>query len=314
MEPTPQPAPAPTSTIETDTFCSACGFNLHTQPVWRDPNLNILLARCPECGQHHPAANRTTAPNTFLGRLAFLSLLAYIGTVLGLTLAIFFGLFGLHIAAQESLVSTQYVTRGNQAVTQTYNGQYQQLSWVLQDDATYYSPTPPSKPKLPTTVPASEIVRIHYIPTWLGGQPVPKNSRYYYNRLVPLYPFLVCSTLFAIATVLAASLLAIVVWFWPARRRYFLLALPLFASLIVFLMYRLAGEGDGIHGIPTQPPDYPLYLIFAVTLLELLFFAIGLRIGRPLGRLTLLLILPPKLRQYFSFLWFADNLTPSLKP
>lgn len=46
-----------------DRACVACGFNLHGQPVVRDPHYGLVMARCPECGvpaslQEHPALGR----------------------------------------------------------------------------------------------------------------------------------------------------------------------------------------------------------------------------------------------------------------
>jgi hypothetical protein len=41
--------------IRTEALCPSCGYNLFTQPVTRDPRLQILVCRCPECGRHSPA-------------------------------------------------------------------------------------------------------------------------------------------------------------------------------------------------------------------------------------------------------------------
>lgn len=68
-DPTPHPSPpAPhhprdiISTIQTDRFCENCGYNLHTQGVWRDPATDLIVTRCPECGRIHAAGE--TAPST----------------------------------------------------------------------------------------------------------------------------------------------------------------------------------------------------------------------------------------------------------
>jgi hypothetical protein len=50
-----KPAEKPLGVIETDLFCRTCGYNLHTQRVWRDARLGVILCRCPECGTHESA-------------------------------------------------------------------------------------------------------------------------------------------------------------------------------------------------------------------------------------------------------------------
>ena len=46
--------------FEVDRFCEGCGYNLRGQVVRREPGTKILLARCPECGCFHPAADAGT--------------------------------------------------------------------------------------------------------------------------------------------------------------------------------------------------------------------------------------------------------------
>jgi hypothetical protein len=52
-------------TIQTDTFCAGCGYNLFSQGVVRDPNTRILLCRCPECGKFTPAGVATIADSAW---------------------------------------------------------------------------------------------------------------------------------------------------------------------------------------------------------------------------------------------------------
>ena len=40
-----------TGIIQGDRVCIACGFNLCGQRIVREPRYNLLIARCPECGQ-----------------------------------------------------------------------------------------------------------------------------------------------------------------------------------------------------------------------------------------------------------------------
>jgi hypothetical protein len=69
-------------TIQTDTFCEGCGYNLHTQAVARDDRLGILIVRCPECGRYAAVGQTTTAARAWLNRLATLLLTGWIGFLL----------------------------------------------------------------------------------------------------------------------------------------------------------------------------------------------------------------------------------------
>jgi hypothetical protein len=71
----------PVAYIETDRYCEHCGYNLRTQPVVREPHTQFLVARCPECGRFHPAAEHTSAGRLWLRRLATLLLFLWIVVV-----------------------------------------------------------------------------------------------------------------------------------------------------------------------------------------------------------------------------------------
>jgi len=74
--------------IETDRFCDQCGYNLRTQSVRREPSTAVLMARCPECGRFHAAADATSATRPWLRRLAGFLLTFWILLVVALILAI----------------------------------------------------------------------------------------------------------------------------------------------------------------------------------------------------------------------------------
>ncbi len=73
------------SFIETDRYCTECGYNLRRQTVMRHPDLQILVSRCPECGRHHSASDSTTIGSMWARRLGRLGVAAW---VLGLVLVI----------------------------------------------------------------------------------------------------------------------------------------------------------------------------------------------------------------------------------
>jgi hypothetical protein len=67
-----------TSAVEADYFCEHCGYNLHGQPVRRDPDSLVMLARCPECGAFHAAVGASSAARLWVDRLARSMLLSYL--------------------------------------------------------------------------------------------------------------------------------------------------------------------------------------------------------------------------------------------
>lgn len=104
----------PVARLETDRFCTECGYNLNTQAVWRDERLGILLCRCPECGRHHPAESNVTMAQDWLRRLTsifatiwmigvviFLSLVMLVMTGFSLSLA-----DGWQLARLETVLAT----------------------------------------------------------------------------------------------------------------------------------------------------------------------------------------------------------------
>jgi hypothetical protein len=90
--------------VQSDAFCEGCGYNLHTQPVTRDPRLGILTCRCPECGRFSAAANLTPVRHVWLNRLGLGMLLAWVLFLLGFfaLLTLFHGLMA-NAFVQESV-------------------------------------------------------------------------------------------------------------------------------------------------------------------------------------------------------------------
>lgn len=70
----------PADVIHADRACVSCGFNLYGQTIRREPHYGLLLARCPECGtpvalQEYPALGRWAQRWTALAAAAWLLVL-----------------------------------------------------------------------------------------------------------------------------------------------------------------------------------------------------------------------------------------------
>jgi hypothetical protein len=75
--------PAAVSLVETDAFCE-CGYNLHGQKVWRDPDLELLVCRCPECGRHAAAGRFTGIHSVWLHRFSLWLIFSWVVFLLAL--------------------------------------------------------------------------------------------------------------------------------------------------------------------------------------------------------------------------------------
>jgi hypothetical protein len=78
--------------IRGDRVCIACGFNLCGQRIVREPRYNLLIARCPECGQaaalqEYPLLGRWA--NRWAATLAGLWLMGFFALSIGCGMAIF---------------------------------------------------------------------------------------------------------------------------------------------------------------------------------------------------------------------------------
>ncbi len=87
---------APVAGIDLDRFCSNCGYNLRTLPVYRDHRTGIPVVRCTECGRYQSANDASTALRPWLDRLT----LFVLGTWVLFLVAVF-----AHLCLAEGAVS-----------------------------------------------------------------------------------------------------------------------------------------------------------------------------------------------------------------
>lgn len=109
-------------TVQTDTFCDACGYNLHAQPVIRDDRLQIPICRCPECGRYAAAGQTLTATRVWLNRLATSLLASWV-----LFLLVFFGVCALFLgmlAYWHTMEMTEYAQPMGRGYYAPYRGYY----------------------------------------------------------------------------------------------------------------------------------------------------------------------------------------------
>lgn len=100
-----QAAPSDGATIgrlDADRLCARCYHQLSGQGVYREPRLDILYVRCPECGAYSPVTEHPTA-NRWVKRLGgFLAAILVLGLLGILGIDVLASSIGLHEASWAS--------------------------------------------------------------------------------------------------------------------------------------------------------------------------------------------------------------------
>jgi len=284
-----QPAspPGATSRLEVDTFCAGCSYNLHGQNVWRDENLGLMVCRCPECGKFHPAGTGVSASSVWLNRLAFMLLTNWIFICL---IVLFLGggiLFGMQMAYLEDFTVSAYVTPDGQIVDVSYQNQINNPASQPQN----YTPTYTVR-GTGQIVPIATVRRVYRAPVEYGPNGV--------QTAQPLWEVYMPFVLVNFFDSLILGIFIAAAMFHIRRRTYYFLILPILAGLVAFLVWRTESHTNAFTA-------WSLGCIALWCLYDMFFLAAGIAIGRPVARLTISLIVPPKPRQYFAFLWLADG-------
>jgi hypothetical protein len=276
-----------TQRLEVDTFCADCGYNLHGQNVWRDENLGLMICRCPECGKFHPAGTGVSASSVWLNRFGFTLL---VGWIVFCLFVLFIGggiWFGMQMSYLENFTEIAYVTPDGPIADINYtvqrriqpNGQPQMVQQTYLIRGTN-QPAPVATQK-----------RIYRVPvdySRAGNPPLPLWEAYTPYVLVNFFDSMIIGILIAAA------------FFHLRRRAYFSLVLPAFAAIIAFLVWKTEPFTDTFT-------VWSLGFLSLWSLFDISFLALGIGIGRPVCRLVVSLLIPPKPRQYFAFLWLADG-------
>ena len=263
--------------LETDTFCDGCGYNLHGQPVARDPRLGLLVCRCPECGGWHAAGKGTTAASLWLSRVGTLALGLWVLIVLFGAFWACVGFGACQVVHVETFSYRKMVTPDGREV-----------EWS-RDPATLNQPVLAG-----TTQPVTQWTMVATL------QPPRSDQRFYHYR---------ATVWDALAVILGAvslgfawgAFVAIVMWHWKKRRYLWAAALPLATGAFVLGIFITMDE----RYASIMP--WVARIIFLYALLQAAFTGVGILLGRRLARGVLRMIIPPRPRQIFAFLWHADG-------
>ena len=290
---------APLAVIETDAFCERCGFNLRSQPIWRDERLGLLVCRCPECGGHQSATGRASALSPWLHRLALLLTIAWVALSLAYAAALFGSLFGLQAFASEQL--TVQTMRDEEGAPVQFNWANNKQTIVRADGS-------------PKPVASRHVTISRELHPILGGPQPPAGQ--YYLRHDALIWLLIGTTFFAACLYAAMAIVAAGTWFWRPRWRYVWLALPVVVGTLVVAVILSNDRSDYPYVTVDEDPILithvhrtEIAVVAIVAVGQTLLFAAALLTGRKLVRGVLLVFAPPGVRQLFAFLWHCDRKT-----
>ncbi len=261
--------------VETDTYCDGCAYNLHGQTVTRDERLGILVCRCPECGKWHAAGRETSATRDWQRRLG-------VGLLAGWVLLCLY-LFGMMLF-------------GIGACVMGHVGIYSEPYWLSRAGpggigaAVYrHYVTDAQMRRLPNGTGAAGLDEI------IEGSDAYDAERTELGWPAPMLAMLAAagglSVLFGGTVAIALSHLRRPGWavLLPAAACVgcgcFLASTDLYSLMRGWILVRAAG-----------------YAVWAAG-----FAYLGLLIGRRVVRGILTVLLPPRARRAFEFLWAVDG-------
>lgn len=162
------------------------------------------------------------------------------------------------------------------------------LSYGQATEQLEYRQDPP-----PPGVTAPYYYRGHWEVRRIAGNDVERLERERHERVIF---FGVTSAL----SVLTGTFFAVLLWHATGWRRIFALGPPLVGCAFAMFIWNTDPMMSHVR-------DFGMRQIGFTLLLELVGVSVGLFIGRPVARLALRLLVPPKLRQHASFLWTIDG-------
>ncbi len=274
--------------LETDAFCVECGYNLHGQPVVRDERLNLLVARCPECGQFHPAGTGVTATKLWLQRVASLLLFFWVLVVIAVVVFACFGLGAVTFAHIDDTTYRQLMSADQKPA------EWKQTA-VSGGGMTY------QVVRKGTTRPVINWKLYYTLEVPAGDDQTPWGN----HHTATLFERAVLAGCAAALGVVIGMLLVVFLWHWKKRRYFIATLLPLAPAMFLICVFCLNEEFSLIIHWATR-----IAIFYA--LWEGAWIGVGILVGRPIARGLLRMFVPPRPRQYLAFLWKVDGKSPPM--
>ncbi len=294
--------------IDGHRLCAACGFNLRGQPVLRERQYAMLIARCPECAavaalQEYPTLGRWAGRwAMLLAALWFLALLA--GSLLAAA--------GIYGAAEE--VSRRELAPYSKAL----NREYFRLATDAWDTTNAAATTPaaaatnPYRAQIDNANEYGWVEERFFTPTTardvldrIGGPDAARE----FGAVVISIPLAVWFALsgmvfgVAFAHLRRAGLLAVAGGILG-------LAIVLYLLVSINWMARPMFTGGYRSAYDIAAENLSSRLIWVALVVMSLALYVGMLIGRPIARTAIRFLLPPRLRAPLAGLWVCDGLAP----
>lgn len=258
--------------IENDRYCLACGYNLRTQSVRRQPATDLLVARCPECAKFTAVSEPSASLRPWARRLISVAVFVWLGFLLVIAGWAIGGSVAMNIISLEERMD------------------YSRVAVVM----------PASPPALAQAMQAAGAQAVQ-----LGGG---STMTYSYSRQIAeptreywAIKFGMIGLAMLIAFV-AAMIVLVALPHWP--RLVYLAAFclaPIIPAAIAWLIWR-EDKPDFIDWGTVEIAHTWLGQVLAG-------LAAGL-LGRRPVRLLALIFLPSRLRAALAYLWIVDGKTP----
>jgi hypothetical protein len=288
--------------MEIDAFCAHCECNLYGEEITRHPRLGIPICRCPSCGRSHPDAYATSASWPAIRKFNAILIVASVA------LSVFYGfLMLIYLAMTQYAYLDEYTkivfhgpageqvfwtwSAGPNGVQQGYfHKEYAQAASV---PATLPSATQPAVIyETPVTnVTAKRMILDHpLVYANNNANPPPRWWEQYMPYAVILFLFGIGGGVFV----------AITSWH-AGRKKWRALLIPIPLGIVVDAGWLIVDPTA--RTIVGWVITHTIYLIA----IEVAVIALGLRMGLPLARLVVKMILPPVPRERLVFLWPAKG-------
>jgi hypothetical protein len=272
-------------TVEMDRYCSGCGYNLRQQAIRRETATQLLLCKCPECGLFEPANTLTTATRGWFRTLIVI--------VWGIWFVIWLNLIGWSVFGVTGMAVVSGDIR---------------RSWVQVENI---------DPNQLVENEALEDYRNSLAQNNSNNPNAAVNSYYYGNNVWDLRPMrnedgLILAIFLALTAAIGAVMTTITVVAMPHWPRWgyvvFACAWPLVGIFIFHgLVWR---ELYQWRMITFDLMQWHLVCAVSIEAIAIAASLLAVWLGRPVTRGLVRMIVPPKRRGMFAYLWLADSKTP----
>ena len=272
-------------TVEMDRYCTGCGYNLRQQAIRRETTTRLLMCKCPECGTFEPANTLTTATRSWFRYLVVMVWLLWFVIWLTLVGWSVFGVTGLAVVSGD--LRRGWVDIENVDLNLLYEneGVVQYRNELAQEQQGHSS----------------------------AGAP-----RYYYgSNAYELRPMrdedpLILTLMILMSAAIGAVMTTITAVAMPHWRRWgyvcFAVGWPMISILIFHgLIWR---ENYNWRMVTVDLMNWHMKTAISIEVIAIVGGLVAVWLGRPVARGLIRVIIPPKRRGAFAYLWLADGKTP----